>query len=521
MQLSRRAFGATAAGLSLTPLIAQMAAARGQGGTFVFGGSGDPVKLDPAVITDGNSARITEQIFDTLVMFDGGTTNIKPALAEGWDISEDGLTWTFYIRQGVIFHDGTELNAEAVRINFDRWMNPESPYHTKGAFEYFDDVAGFGEVIDSVNVIDDFTIQIQLKEPQGPFLINLALFAFAIVSPRAMASDFENLHRNPVGTSAFRFVEWVPDSHVTLERNDKFWGQKALVDRVIVRTIKDNAARFLELLAGTIDMMEFINPDDLRRARGDRRLQIYVRPSLNIAYLDMNQTSKPFSDLRVRRAVAHAIDKAGIVEALYAGSGVPATQFIPPTLVGYNTTIRHHTHDPNLARQLLAGAGFPNGLSTELWYMPVSRPYYPDPKSIAEAYAADLAKVGIRVTLKTEDWGQYLTNSRQRKYPMWMLGWTGDNGDTDNFLFTFFGQFKERNTWDNAKVRDLLVKAQRISDVLEREALYFEANAIIHEEVPKVAIAHTTPPLPARGYVRGYVTNPTATEFYNTLWLDK
>ncbi|HEY7117484.1 MAG TPA: ABC transporter substrate-binding protein [Tepidisphaeraceae bacterium] len=504
-----------------------LAFARGEGGTFVFGRGGDSVKLDPAVVTDGESFRVTDQIFDRLIGFDGSTTNIKPALAKNWDISPDGLTYTFHLRDGVTFHDGTPFDAAAVKWNFDRWGDEENPYrNASDTFEYYEDVAGFSDAIKSVDVVDPLTLQITLNAPQGPFLLNLALPAFGIASPTAMMADIQNAYKNPVGTGAFKFGEWVPGDHITLAKNAAYWGDTPLLDSAIVRTIPDNAARFLALRSGSIDMMEGANPDDVTTAGRDRNLQVLLRPSLNIAYINMNLRQAPFDKLQVRQAVAAAINRSAIVEALYAGIGKVAAQLIPPTMLGFNPDVKGPSYDPDRAKKLLADAGLPNGFTTDFWYMPLSRPYYPDPKSIAQAFAADLAKVGITANLKTEDWDTYLQDRNALKFPIWMLGWTGDNGDPDNFLYTFFGALNAPgkavdNSWDNAQVRTLLLQAQNSSDVGERDAIYRQVNQIINDEVPRIPIAHTTPPLLARSYVRGYVTNPTATEPYMPVWLDK
>ncbi len=527
LRLRRR----TTLGLGPAALLAMHAAARlplayarGEGGTFVFGRGGDSVKLDPAVVTDGESFRVTDQIFETLVQFNGSTTDIKPGLAKSWEISPDGLVYTFTLREGVRFHDGTPFDADAVKWNFDRWGNPDNPYRLPAdTFEYYEDVAGFTDTIAGVEAVDPLTVRITLSAPQAPFLLNLALPAFAFASPTAMMADLENAYKNPVGTGPFRFVEWVPGDHITLDKNTDYWGEQANLDRVIVRVIPDNTARFLAVRSGSIDMMEGVNPEDLATARRDRTLSVIFRPSLNIGYINMNLQMKPFNDVRVRQAIAAAINRPAIVESLYAGIGTVASQLIPPSLLGWNPDVKGPQYDPAKAKQLLTDAGYAGGFTTDFWYMPVSRPYFPNPQAIAEAIAADLAKVGIKANLKTEDWATYLTDRNQLKFPMWMLGWTGDNGDPDNFLFTFFGQFKPGidNSWDNPQVRDLLLQAQRTADSGERDAIYRQVNAIIDQEMPRIPIAHTTPPLIARSYVKGYVANPTATEYYSSVWLDK
>src|SRR5436190_5588559 len=490
-----------------------LAFARGEGGIFVFGRGGDSVKLDPAVVTDGESFRATDQIFDRLLAFDGSTTNIRPALAKSWDIGPDGLTYVFHLREGVTFHDGTPFNAQAVKWNFDRWGDENSPWrNATDSFDYYIDTAGWSEVITSVDVIDDLTVQFTLSQPQGTFLLNMALPAMAIASPTAMMADIANAYKNPVGTGAFQFVEWVPGDHITLTKNPNYWGDVPSLDQVVIRAIPDNSARYLSVKSGSIDMMEGINVEDLPDARRDRNLSVVLRPSLNVAYINVNQKQKPFDNVKVRQAMAAAINRGGIVEALYGGIGSVATQLVPPSLgIGWNPDVKGPTYDPDLAKKLLADAGLPNGFTTDFWYMPVSRPYYPNPQAIAQAFASDLGKVGIKVNLKTEDWGTYLDDRNKLKFPAWMLGWTGDIGDPDNFLFTFFGPTAPDNSWDNAQVKTLLKQAQNSSDLNERDAIYRQVDMIIDQEVPRIPIAHTTPPLVARNYIRGYVPNPTAT----------
>ncbi len=495
-----------------------IAYAQGSGRTFRFGAPAEPVKLDPADTTDAESARITEQIFDNLVMFEGSTTNLRPGLATDWAVSPDGLTYFFNLRSGVTFHDGTPFNAEAVKWNFDRWMNPDNPWRGGGTFEYWTDVAGFNEVIRSVDVVDANTVQINLNEPQGTLLLNLALFAFAIASPTALAADPEGFARRPVGTGAFRFVEWVPGDRVVMDRNEAYWGEQAKVDRVVVRAIPDNAARFQVLRSGSIDMMEGANPDDVPTAQRDRSLQVILRPPLNVGYINMNLRQRPFDDVRVRQAMAAAINRPAIVEALYGGTGTVASQLIPPSVMGWNPDVAGPRYDPDRARQLLAEAGLPGGFTTDFWVMPVSRPYFPSPQPIAEAIVSDLGRVGIRAALRREtDWGTYLQRRNQLEYPVWMLGWTGDTGDPDNFLYTFFGPSAPDNSWDNDAVKGLLRQAQRSPNMEERQRIYQLVNSVVEAEVPRIPIAHTTPPLIARANVRGYNANPTSTEYYNTV----
>ncbi|HEY0583227.1 MAG TPA: ABC transporter substrate-binding protein, partial [Chloroflexota bacterium] len=328
-----------------------------------------------------------------------------------------------------------------------------------------------------------------------------------------------------VGTGPFRFVDWVRGDHITLAANTSYWGGRPSVDQAIIRVITDNAARFFELQTANIDMMEFPNPDDVRVAQNNPALQVLFRPSLNVAYIDFNEFLQPFNDLRVRQALAEAINRQAIVDSLYGGTAVVARQMLAPGMLGYNDDLQSIPYDPAHARQLLADAGMGNGFTTDFWYMPVDRPYYPNPQSIAQAVCADWAAVNVRCNLKTKDWTAYLDSARKHEFPTWMLGWTGDNGDPDNFLYFFFGIQPARdkpnyNTWDNAQARDLLLQAQRSVDDAQRDLLYKQAASIVRSELPKLPFAHTTPPLFAQSYVQGYVTNPTGTEFFNTVSVD-
>ncbi|MSP11690.1 MAG: ABC transporter substrate-binding protein [Chloroflexi bacterium] len=508
-------------------------AANAKPATFVFCAQGDVVKLDPADIDDGISAATTEQIFETLVEFDGATTNVHPALAEKWTTSADGKEWTFSLRKGVKFHDGTPFNADAVLANYNKQWDPANPYHTKDYaslnWEYWNEVIGWGfkggkdAVMKDIQKVDDNTVKFVLSSPDAAFLLNMALFSNGIVSPAAMDKYKTDIFKNPVGTGPFKFVEWVKDDHVTLEKYPDWWGASATpvkIDKVIRRAIKDNSARFLALKAGDCDGMEGANVDDAKAAKSDQNLQVILRPSLNIGYVNFNQKVKPLDNVKVRQAIGYAINRQAIIDAHFGGIGVLASQLIPQSLLGYNPDVKPLPYDPEKAKSLLKEAGAEKA-TIDLWYMPVSRPYYPNPKAIAESMAADLAKVGITANLKTEDWGQYKTDERDGKFAMSMLGWTGDNGDTGNFLLTFYTGASDitftRLGYKNKTLEDLLSKAQGTIDTKAREDLYKQAGTIIFNDYSRMPVSHTTPPLLFSKKISGYVANPTATEFYKTV----
>jgi peptide/nickel transport system substrate-binding protein len=492
-----------------------------KGGTFVFGRGADSVGLDPAVVTDGESFRVTRNIYESLLEYKRDSTEVIPGLAESWVTSPNGLEWKFQLRRHVKFHDGTPFNAEAVVFNFERWMFEQHPYH-KGVFEYWKSMfGGFPGFVKSVKAIDELTVEFVLDKPMAPFLANLAMPMFGIASPTAIKTHGDDYFKNPVGTGAFRFREWRKDDRIVLERNPDYWGEKALLDRVIFRSIVDNSARLLELQAGSIDLMEFLNPDDIPTVKNDPNLQLLLRPSMNVGYLWWNVEKEPFGKLDVRRAIAHAVNKRAIVEKLFGGTGVPAKNMLPPSLWGYNEAVVDYEYDPARAREHLAEAGLPNGFKTKLWAMPNPRPYMPQPTKIAEAIQADLKAVGIDAEIVTMDWATYLAKTRDGEQDMYMLGWTGDNGDPDNFLYWFFGQKETRSRYFHAKAAELTGKARAIFNQDERAQLYREAQVVLKEDAANVTIAHTTPPLAAKKTVKGYIPHATGGEKLDTVWLEK
>jgi len=492
-----------------------------KGGTLVFGRGADSVGLDPAVVTDGESFRVTRNIYESLLEYKRDSTDVAPGLAEFWVTSASGLEWSFELRRHVTFHDGTPFNAEAVVFNFERWMFEQHPHH-KGVFEYWKSMfGGFPGFVKSVRAIDEFTVEFTLEKPMAPFLANLAMPMFGIASPTAIKKHGDDYFKNPVGTGAFRFREWRKDERIVLERNPDYWGEKALLDRVIFRAIVDNSARLLELQAGSIDVMEFLTPDDIPTVKSDANLQLVLRPSMNVGYLWWNVEKEPFGKLDVRRAIAHPVNKLAIVEQLFGGIGIPATNMLPPSLWGYNDTVADYEYDPGKTRNYLAKAGLPNGFKTTLWAMPNPRPYMPQPTKIAEAIQADLKAVGIQAEIVTMDWATYLAKTREGDQDMYMLGWTGDNGDPDNFLYWFFGQKETRSRYYNAKAAQLTAKAQAIVDQEERTRLYREAQIVLKEDVANVPIAHTTPPLAAKKTVKDYIPHATGGEKLDTVWLEK
>ncbi|MDO3408403.1 ABC transporter substrate-binding protein [Saccharibacillus sp. CPCC 101409] len=499
--------------------------AGGSGGTLVVGRGGDSAALDPAIVTDGESIKIAQQVFDPLLAYKSGTTEVEGALAESWEISDDALTYTFKLRQGVKFHDGTDFNADAVVFNFNRWSDPNSKFKFEGdSFDYYDSMFGpdGSRVIKSVEAKDESTVVITLNQPQAPFLQNLAMPAFSIASPAAVEKSGADFKSNPVGTGPFVFKEWKRSDSITLDKNPDYW-QEGLpkLDKVIVRSIPDNTARFNALQNGEIDLMEDLSPDDLATLESNPDLQKFNRPPFNVGYLGFNVEKKPFDDPKVRIALSHAVDKQGIIDAFFAGQAEPAKNPMPPSLWGYNDSIEDYDYNLDEAKKLLADAGYPNGIDQALTFyaMPVPRPYMPDGRKVAEVIQASFEQIGVKVNIESPEWATYLDDLKNgKKADLFMLGWTGDNGDPDNFLYTLLDKdsigSNNYSRYVSEPLHELLVKAQQETDQDARAKLYEEAQVIIHDDAPWVPLVHSTPLLAGSAKVQGYVPSPTGSEPY-------
>ncbi|MFO7685606.1 MAG: ABC transporter substrate-binding protein [Desulfobacterales bacterium] len=509
------------------------------GGTLVFGRGGDSVGLDPAYETDGNSFMICDNVYEALVFYKDESTALEPGLAESWDISPDGLTYTFHLRKGVKFHDQTPFNADAVVFSIARMMKDrnvkffgkplEIPAQERPP-EYWVSME-MDETVGAIEALDEFTVVFKLKRVEAPFLANMGMDFADIISPTAFMANPKEFIRNPVGTGPFKFVKWVKDDRIILEKNTDYWDKSGgpYLDQLIFRSIPENSVRFLELKTGNIHICQFPNPADIALAEKDKNLILPTQPGMNIGYLSFNHTKEPWkSNVDMRKAIAHAINNKAIVDNIYQGMGQVAKNPIPPTMWGYNDKVPGLAYDPQKAKELLKKAGFPDGTGLgeiTLWSMPVPRPYNPDGLKIGEAMAADLAKIGITAKVVTFEWGTYL--KRQREQPadmdLFQLGWTGDNGDPDNFLAVLFdGLASEaiRTQWHNEKYHQLMVKGRQTIDQSERAKIYEEAQQLIYDEAPVISIAHSTVIWPALKNVQNFKLHPTSSVRMKNVWLE-
>ena len=498
-----------------------------QGGTLIWGRGGDSVGLDPAHEEDGESFKVCDNIYDTLVQYKDESTDLEPALATRWESSEDGLIWTFHLRRGVTFHDGTPFNAEAVLFSLNRQHDETHPFHKIGGGYIYWIATGLAEIVDKITAVDDFTVQIHLKTAYAPFIYTIAITPFSIVSPTAMQKWGEDFTNNPVGTGPFKFVRWDRNDKIVLEANDTYWGGKPFLQRVIFQSVPDNSVRLIKLQEGSLHAMEFPNPDDLQQIRDDEMLELISQPGMSIGYLAMNMDKAPFDNLKVRLAINHAINKATIIEHLYQGMGIPAKNPIPPTLWGYDDTIEDYAYDPELAKHLLTEAGYPEGFETTLWALPVPRPYIPDGRALAEVLQSELRDIGVETKIVTFDWGTYLEKTKNGEHDMAMLGWSADLGDPDNFLYFLLSKSSAEKPAGNIafyrsdEMQDALEQARATTDREKRIALYEKAQQIFHKDVPWVPLAHAQRILVINRKVKNLKFHPLTSKYFRQIWIEE
>jgi dipeptide transport system substrate-binding protein len=497
-----------------------------QAKTLVYCIEGSPENFNPMINTTGTTFDANLPIYNRLLEFRQGSTEVQAGLAEKWDVSADGKTFTFHLRHGVkwqsnkTFKPTRDFNADDVIFSFERQWKDSNPYHkvSGGNYSYFGDM-GFDKLLVSIDKLDPYTVRFVLNAPQAPFLADLAM-DFASIQSKEYADALlktgkpETIDQEPIGTGPFEFVAYSKDSTIRYRAFPGYWGTKPKLDTLVFAISTDPAVRLAKLRANECQVSAYPNPADLPSIREDKNLQLMSQPGLNIGYLAFNNTKAPYTDKRVRQAINMAIDRKAILTAIYQGSGEQAKNLIPPTMWSYNKSVQDYPYDPAKAKALLAEAGFPNGFETTLWAMPVSRPYNPDARRMAEMMQSDLAKVGITAKIVSYEWGEYRKRVQNAEHDMALMGWTGDNGDPDNFFIPLAGCNAAKQGNGSASkfcyqpFEDLIQKAVTTIDQAERAKLYEQAQVIMHEEAPFVLIAHSVVFQPMRKDVVNYKMSP-------------
>jgi dipeptide transport system substrate-binding protein len=491
--------------------------------TLVVCTEASPDFLNAQLSTANTSFDVTEQVSDRLVEMKIGGSDLVPGLAESWTISPDGLTYTFELRHGVKWQSNAEfkptrdMNADDVVFSFQRMFDKSSPFYksANGNFPMFIDLIQSN--LASIDKVDDYTVVMHLKSPLAPLLPSLSVQSFSIVSAEygadlEKAGKPEDLDRNLIGTGPFSFVQYQKDALVRFRAFPDFWGKNgaqpdrvAKVDNLVFAITPDASVRYAKLRTNECQIARYPNPADLpaMRQNPDLKIEQGVIAAHNEIYFKMDE--KPFTDRRVRLALAEAIDMPDLVKDVFQGSGTPTAALVPPSLWGHNASLKPYKYDPEDARKLLAEAGYPNGFSTDLWAVPVVRAYMPDGRRTAEMIQADWAKIGVKAKIVTYEWGEYLKRARAGEADVGMLGGTWDYPDPSEIMLGRLchapgnaGHFCDP-AYDAA-----VSKANVVTDQTERAKLYEQAQQVLYNDVAQVQLADVTAYVPVRKNVEGF-----------------
>ena len=506
---------AAAAVPALSPLAAPAAAQEAANGTVIVGLVAEPTSLDASQLTDINSMRLVRNIYDGLTGFEPGTFTIKPLLAESWEISEDGLTYTFNLRQGVTFHDGTPFTSDAVKFAFDRILDPEHPYYDTGPFPFASFYYG---AIDETQVVDEYTVRMQLKQPYAPLLNTLAVACGFIPSPEAVKTYGKDYNQNPVGTGPFRFVSWEHNQRVTLAGNPDYFEGAPRLQNLVFRPIVEEQTRLTELLSGGVNFIVDVPPDNIAQIKEDPTFQFVEQPGPHIWWVTINTQMKPLDDVRVRQALNYAVNKEAIVTQILKNTGSVAHTVVPPAIEwAYNPDAKSYPYDPEKAKQLLAEAGYPDGFETTFW-VTESGSGMQSPKTMAEAIQADLQAVGVKTNIEVAEWGAYLSlynGGMGDKAGLAEMSWMFDTGDPHTVLpLNFSADGYPPNGFNtgryiNLEVDELLKQAAVSLDREERGRLYKEVQMITSEEAPWIFVDNAKQNAAMLANVKGFTLSPS------------
>jgi ABC-type transport system substrate-binding protein len=473
------------------------------GGTITYAAGADPDNLDPANAESNPSEAVNRMMYENLARFDE-KLKIVPGLATKWEQSKDGLTWTFFLRKGVKFHDGTPFNAEAAKVFFDRMIGPEKPLK-----------AGlYAPILNSAEVVDDYTVKIRLKTPFAFLLNNLAHSASGIVSPTALKTYGKDISRRAVGTGPFKFVEWVRGDHLTMVRNDEYWGGKPRLDKIIVKTVKEDSARVMMLQAGDAQLIVRIPSEDIPRLAKDPNIKLDSTETLRVLFVGINCYKTPYSDVRVRQALSYAIDKESIVKNIYQERALVASNMVTPLTTGY-VQLKGYPYDPEMAKRLLAEAGFPQGFKAKLW-SPMGR--YPKDFEMAQAIQQQLKKVGVDCTLDTMEWAAYLAAGRkppeQADAELFVLGWAPSTAEARWALYPIFTteqwapKGNNRFYYSNKEFDEAVDKFSVATTKAERDKYLKIAQELLIKEVPAIPIFVTKETIGYSKKLKGVINSP-------------
>lgn len=500
--------------------------------TFIYCSEGSPASFNPQLVTDDPSQTVSVAIYNRLVEFEPGTSTIVPRLVESWKISPDNLEYTFKLRKDVKFQKTSyftptrNMNADDVLFSFNRQRQDSHPFHnvSSGKYEYYKSM-GMDQTIKDIVKVDDYTVKFLLLKPQVSFLANIAMPFSSILSAEygdklLLAKTPQQMDLEPIGTGPFIMQKYEKDSIIRFVANPDYFQGSADIDKLVFVITPDPSVRTQKIKTGECHMIAEPAPADYQQFIADKNLKVVSKAGMNVGYLAMNVHKKPFDNVLVRKAIAYALNRQAYIDAIFLGFGIMAKSPLPPTIWGYNDHVMNYDYNPKKAKDLLTEAGYPNGFTTELWALPVSRPYNPDGKKMAEMMQADLAQVNIKAKIVTFDWPTYLAKSKNGETVIGQFGWNSDNGDPDNFLYTLLSCDAEKSGnnragWCDEKFNSFVTQAKFVQDVSKRSDLYKKAQDRFTEEMPWVPLAHSQIFRVMSKKVVGYKLDPVARDrFY-------
>lgn len=478
--------------------------------TLIFAQGSDPRGLDPALVDDGESSKVIVNVYEGLLKYAKDSTALEPCLAEKWEVSPDGLTYTFYLRKNVKFHDGTIFNAEAVKVNVERQMKGNAT----SDMSYADFVFGY---VTKVEAKDEYTVVMTLKDVCTPFLYNLAMsLAAPIVSPKALKDNNNNVNESPVGTGPYKFVRWDKSQSIVLVRNDNYWGSKAKTKNVIFKFIADNSARVVALTNGEVDMIDGIDATVVEQIKKAGK-SVDQPDGMNINYMAYNTTTPIFSNADNRKAVSQAVNVPELVQSLYQGYASPANSILPSFVPGYAADVKQVGYDPNAAKATLSKNGVTN-IHMIAYSNP--RPYNTATGQVlAEAIQGYLSKVGVTCKIDVFDWTTYKEKVKAGDYDICFYGWTGDNGDPDNFMALLSDKDPSMNVsrFDNPQYLELIAKGKATPEGAERNAIYKQLEQMQADLNPWLLISHSKLLSAYNPKIQGYYYHVTGNIFLSEM----
>lgn len=498
--------------------------------TLVFCAEGAPEFMTPAFNSTGSSFDVMGHIYNRLVSLDLSTLQINPSLAESWDVSPDGLIYTFRLRQGVAWQSNAHFkptrsfNADDVLFTFNRQWKPHHFYHEQGygQYPYFDSL-GLTQIIHDIVKVDNYTVKFVLNKPLAPFLSNLAMNWAGIQSEEYAQAMFkagspELFDNAPVGTGPFELVSYEKNKQVNFSAFDRYWEGRSKLDKLVFDITPDGNERWAKTRSGACHVMTNPNPSDLTAMRYMPSVKVLDQTGLNVGYMAFNLRKKPLDDVRVRQAISMAIDKISLLRMAYRGTALPAVNPFPPALWSYNNEVQDLAYDPAAARALLKQAGYEQGLSLVLLAMPVQRPYMLNPLEVARIIKAELEDINVRVEVQTPNWSDYVEQARKGNHDLMLYGWTADIADPDNFLYTLLscesvGLNNMANFCDKT-FEDLIQKARVTHDKQQRVRLYAQAQLRLKTQQPWFTIAHVVQYKVVRRGVKGVVISPVGRNYF-------